>query len=69
MTRFSILLSPIIFLLCITSFQSAAQQLSNDRISTLIQEFKEDPRGPYRDIKWFCDDGTVREAREILFQK
>lgn len=29
-----------------------------------IEELKSDRRGPYKDIKWFCEDGTVREARD-----
>ncbi len=29
-----------------------------------LRELKEDKRGPYKDIKWFCEDGTVREARD-----
>lgn len=29
-----------------------------------LQELKKDRRGPYKDIKWFCEDGTVREARD-----
>ncbi len=30
----------------------------------LIQKYKEDVRGPYRDIRWFCPNGTTREARD-----
>jgi len=32
--------------------------------SKYIQYLKEDIRGPYKDIKWFCEDGTIREARD-----
>lgn len=32
--------------------------------STLIKDLKNDVRGPYKDIKWFCEDGTIREARD-----
>jgi len=28
-------------------------------IATLIAKYQEDPRGPYRDIAWFCADGAV----------
>ncbi len=30
----------------------------------LIQKYKEDVRGPYRDIRWFCPNGTTRAARD-----
>ena len=33
------------------------------QIRTLIDAWKEDPRGPYRDIMWFCDDGTFVRPR------
>jgi len=29
-----------------------------------LEELKEDRRGPYAAIKWFCEDGTMREARD-----
>ena len=29
-----------------------------------LQRLKEDTRGPYAAIKWFCEDGTRREARD-----
>ncbi len=44
----------------ISSYSGIAQQVSR----SLISEFKEDVRGPYKDIKWFCDDGSIREARD-----
>ena len=33
-------------------------------IRRMIDRYKEDPRGPYKDIRWFCKDGTIREARD-----
>ena len=29
-----------------------------------VKELKKDRRGPYKDIKWFCEDGSIREARD-----
>ena len=34
------------------------------RIRAMIERFKTDPRGPYKDIRWYCKDGTIREARD-----
>jgi len=33
-------------------------------IAALIDKFQADERGPYRDIMWFCADGTVISPRE-----
>lgn len=35
-----------------------------ERIRTMIARYKTDARGPYKDIRWFCKDGTIREARD-----
>ena len=29
-----------------------------------LKELKDDRRGPYAAIKWFCEDGSIREARD-----
>lgn len=39
-------------------------QRSNEQLKALIEQFRNDPRGPYQDIRWFCSDGTTREARD-----
>ena len=28
----------------------------------MVRQFKDDPRGPYASIRWFCPDGTVLPA-------
>lgn len=33
-------------------------------ISQMVASFKTDPRGPYRDIRWFCQDGTTVPAQQ-----
>ncbi|MBB4077852.1 hypothetical protein GGR28_000453 [Lewinella aquimaris] len=39
-------------------------QLADQRIAALIEEFRNDPRGPYSGIFWFCSDGSKRAARD-----
>lgn len=39
-------------------------QNNSKELRELIQRLKEDPRGPYHRIRWFCEDGSVREARD-----
>ncbi|ANH61127.1 PEP/pyruvate-binding domain-containing protein [Dokdonia donghaensis] len=41
-----------------------AQDLPVATIQKNIESFKENPRGPYKKIEWFCEDGTMREARD-----
>ncbi len=33
-------------------------------VSELVQRFKSDARGPYKDIRWFCTDGSFRVPQE-----
>ncbi|WP_046755440.1 PEP/pyruvate-binding domain-containing protein [Kordia jejudonensis] len=41
-----------------------AQEKSTAQIKNLIEQYKKDRRGPYNGIKWFCDDNSIREARD-----
>ncbi|MFK7932744.1 MAG: hypothetical protein AB8G22_04500 [Saprospiraceae bacterium] len=41
-----------------------AQDFSDTKICELIQEYKTDRRGPYRDIRWFCSNGEINMPRE-----
>ncbi|WP_299065338.1 PEP/pyruvate-binding domain-containing protein [uncultured Polaribacter sp.] len=41
-----------------------AQQKSNNDIKKLISSYKDDIRGPYYRIKWYCKDGSVRDAKD-----
>ena len=57
------------FLLIAVSFfiilTPAYSQVQNPEVvRAMIDRYKKDPRGPYKDIKWFCKDGTIREARD-----
>lgn len=42
----------------------SAQDINNDTIKKYIETFKKDDRGPYKDLRWFCPDGTVLPPRE-----
>ncbi|HPF11244.1 MAG TPA: PEP/pyruvate-binding domain-containing protein [Flavobacteriaceae bacterium] len=41
-----------------------AQTYSNDYIKNQISLYKTDERGPYRDIRWFCEDGSIRQPKD-----
>lgn len=58
---------PWVFLLAIgLSSAQAVREYPLDTlyIKELVVKFKDDPRGPYRDIRWFCDDGTLNLPKE-----
>src|SRR5690349_7004978 len=40
------------------------QSPNPEMIKSMISRFKADARGPYKDIRWFCKDGSIREARD-----
>lgn len=54
--------------LCFLFFPSVsdthAQEINAAAIQKMIARYKVEPRGPYKDIRWFCKDGTIREARD-----
>ena len=35
-----------------------------DQLKALVTQYKGDVRGPYRDIRWFCPDGTTLPPKE-----
>ena len=39
-------------------------QLTSENIESLVKKYKNDIRGPYRDIRWFCTDGSVRQPKD-----
>jgi hypothetical protein len=41
-----------------------AQKLEPDVIKARIESYKNDVRGPYKDIRWFCKDGKTQGATE-----
>ncbi|PLW95534.1 MAG: phosphoenolpyruvate synthase [Marinilabiliales bacterium] len=58
MQRITILLS-----LLIPAF-IFAQKVDNNHIKTLVERYEKDAKGPYKDIRWFCKDGTTRLPQE-----
>ena len=52
-------LSFIILIIAFMSGPISSQEFDNNRIRSMIEQFKKDERGPYQAIKWFCPDGSV----------
>ena len=55
-----------ILLICSTFSitNTKAQKISNEEISLRIASYKADVRGPYKDIRWFCPDGSFKSPQE-----
>ncbi|WP_372745328.1 PEP/pyruvate-binding domain-containing protein [Lutibacter sp.] len=57
-----------ILLLCfitgLFSYQLFSQKLSDTYIKEQIAIYKSELRGPYKDIRWFCKDGSVRQPKD-----
>ena len=58
-----IILLLLTFLICLSN-PSFGQKKSNESIQKMVEKFKADDRGPYRDIRWFCKDGTINMPKE-----
>lgn len=55
----------ILFLAAFLSLTfSHGQKKDNKEITSLINKFKKDIRGPYKDIRWFCNDGSIRQPKD-----
>lgn len=57
-----------IFFLSVTLFLFSnagfSQKIDNEKVKVLIEKYKVDERGPYKDIRWFCEDGSVIMPKE-----
>ena len=42
----------------------AQKKVDNAELAAKINYYKNDIRGPYRDIRWFCTDGSVRAPKD-----
>ena len=43
---------------------TAQSPIGNTHIAEQINVYKNDVRGPYKNIRWFCDDGTIQQPKE-----
>ncbi|MGB3587467.1 MAG: PEP/pyruvate-binding domain-containing protein, partial [Tunicatimonas sp.] len=47
---------------------SVAQDIDAETISKRVKSYKNENRGPYKDIRWFCPDGSVVPPQERCAQ-
>lgn len=62
MRRLFFLVFPLTFF--VHPVKTSAQDFDNTAIRALIEKCKSDIRGPYKDIRWFCKDGSVLPPKE-----
>ncbi len=43
---------------------AVAQKVSDKQITEQVALYKNDIRGPYKDIRWFCTDGSIRQPKD-----
>lgn len=53
-----------LFLLLYGASGLDAQVSDPAAVRAMVEKYRKDPRGPYRDIRWFCNDGSTRPARD-----
>ena len=57
-----------LLIICLLLFNfphfARGQKLNNQEIKELIQAYKMDIRGPYKEIRWFCTDGSIRMPKD-----
>lgn len=61
--RTGILLLFLFLLIPVAGPSDAAGPTDKETLRQYIEEMKTDPRGPFRRIRWFCNDGTVHPPR------
>ena len=55
----------LIILLFVISIENGfSQKISNEKITEQITSYKNSIRGPYKDIRWFCTDGSLRQPKD-----
>ncbi|MEJ1223714.1 PEP/pyruvate-binding domain-containing protein [Sediminicola sp. 1XM1-17] len=57
-------LLPSIILLVFICSTAVAQKVSDKQIAEQVALYKNDIRGPYKDIRWFCTDGSIRQPKD-----
>jgi len=54
----------VLILTIISFFIKAQEPKTNREIASQIELWKNDLRGPYKDIRWFCSDGSIRLPKD-----
>ncbi|MEM7110037.1 MAG: hypothetical protein AAF519_17550 [Bacteroidota bacterium] len=54
----------IVAILILLFLSAKGQTVKPEEIKAMVLRYQEDVRGPYKDIRWFCKDGSYRVPQE-----
>ena len=63
-TLFSSCIKLFIAFFATVNLAFSQSQISPDQIRSLVVKYQNDIRGPYKDIRWFCTDGSIRQPKD-----
>ncbi|MEZ5146115.1 MAG: hypothetical protein R2759_03230 [Bacteroidales bacterium] len=53
-----------VFIIVLQPLVIKSQKLESAQVAELVKKYKTDLKGPYKDIRWFCKDGSTRPPKE-----
>lgn len=62
--KIKVVIGVLFFFCCMSIGKLSAQKKHPSQIAELVQNLKKDIRGPYKDIRWFCTDGSIRAPKD-----
>lgn len=54
----------LLLLLLSAGYTAFGQKLDSGELAKRIDAYKKDIRGPYKDLRWFCTDGSIRGPKD-----
>ncbi len=54
----------VFFLVHVSHYSQTSGKIDNENLKKLISTYKVAIRGPYKDIRWFCTDGSIRQPKD-----
>ncbi len=54
----------LVLLFYLLIFPLHAQKVGNEEITRRVEAYKKDIKGPYKEIRWYCKDGTILPPQE-----
>lgn len=54
----------LVLIVSVNGHVLAQTSMDSKKIASMVSSLKADLRGPYKNIRWFCDDGSIREPKD-----
>ena len=62
-TFFPVFLIMLLISMSVSAASSSTDGLKAEQYRTIIEDMKNNPRGPFKRIRWFCNDGTIHPPK------